>query len=695
MPIDSKDSDELIFLEEDEDRNFLDDETKDRSGLEEHNTESQEIFELNSLRNNSTWQILICDDDLSVHTVTKLALEEFKFAGKELEIISAFSGAEGIKVVEQNPDIAVILQDVIMETNDAGLQAVKYIREVLQNQLVRIILRTGQPGDFPESSVILNYDINDYKSKTELTEQKLFTTLISSLRAYSSIVNLAESRQKLAVLNKQLYQFNHNLEKLVQERTIELEIAKEAADSANKAKSQFLTNMSHELRTPLNGILGYAQVLKLSDDPIKHQDGLNVIQRSGQHLLTLINDILDLSKIEAGRLEIDRDMFHLDELLNGLIDIFQVQASSQGIEVIYKIIGQIPKIVYGDAKRLRQVLFNLLGNAIKFTDKGTVTLTVQSLVDSKIRFDVIDSGVGIAPEDLPKIFQSFEQVGDPIKMQSGTGLGLPISKRLIELMGGELNVTSTVGQGSTFWIEIDLPTYINTKTTEKINLNLEIIGYKGENLKIVVADLEQLDRSLLIGMLAPLDFDIIEAEGGLDSFNKTSAYIPDLLLLGFKNLDDDNWNILRKIRQNSMLKDVVIIMVLEDILESDRQKCIEAGCADILAKPVAMQPLMDIIQTNLGLEWEYCYFANSEASSQSSLADQAIASNILLPSRQIILELIELTEAGDLDTLQKLLKDLEKSNAGLKTFTGEIIEMAKGFQLRNILNYLNKLMETC
>lgn len=138
MPIDSKDSDELIFLEEDEDRNFLDDETKDRSGLEEHNTESQEIFELKPLRSNSTWQILICDDDLSVHTVTKLALEEFKFAGKELEIISAFSGAEGIKVVEQNPDIAVILQDVIMETNDAGLQAVKYIREVLQNHLAAL-----------------------------------------------------------------------------------------------------------------------------------------------------------------------------------------------------------------------------------------------------------------------------------------------------------------------------------------------------------------------------------------------------------------------------------------------------------------------------------------------------------------------------------------------------------------------------
>ncbi|HBC41408.1 MAG TPA: hypothetical protein DCZ88_05765 [Pseudanabaena sp.] len=469
----STDPDELIFIE-DEDASCIDKESNNNPISINHYHEFPTIHEVIASQHSSVWKVLICDDDTSVHLVTKLALDGFKFAGRELEIISAFSGTEGIKILEKHPEIAVILQDVIMETNDAGLQAVKHIRDVLKNPFVRIILRTGQPSEFPESSVILNYDINDYKSKTELTAQKLFTTLVSSLRAYSTILSLAESQQKFAQINAKLQELNLNLEKLVKERTVELKIAKDQAERSNTAKSQFLRNMTHELRTPLNGILGYTQLLKKSNDPIERQKGLDIIQRSGNHLLSLINDILDLSKIEAGKLDLDHEPFHLDGLLSSLIDTFKLQASKQGIQIVYQSVGKIPELVYGDAKRLRQVIFNLMGNAIKFTQEGVVSLTVQSTSNDKIRFDICDSGIGIASENLSKIFQSFEQVVNPADMQSGTGLGLSISQKLVTMMGGELNVTSTLGKGSNFWLEISLPVYISLTP---ISLDLEDTYY--------------------------------------------------------------------------------------------------------------------------------------------------------------------------------------------------------------------------
>jgi signal transduction histidine kinase len=279
---------------------------------------------------------------------------------------------------------------------------------------------------------------------------------------YIAFKQTEESVQQLSLTNSQL-----------QEQIIARERAEKSAESANRAKSQFLANMSHELRTPLNGILGYAQILSRDKTlTAKQFDGIRVIERSGDYLLTLINDILDLSKIEAGKIEICPTDFQLNDFLQGLIDLFQMRAQQKEISFIYEPVPHLPIGIRADEKRLRQILVNLLGNAIKFTDKGGVTLKVSAERNNTTRpksktddqlpivtlcFQVTDTGVGIAPLELKKIFLPFQQVGDPNYRPEGTGLGLSITKKLVEIMGGELHVKSILGHGSTFWFSLDFP----------------------------------------------------------------------------------------------------------------------------------------------------------------------------------------------------------------------------------------------
>jgi signal transduction histidine kinase len=430
----------------------------------------------------SAWKVIIVDDERYIHQVTRLSLRRFTFEDRPLSLISAYSAAEAKNLIGIHTDTAIILLDVVMETSVAGLEVARYIRKDLRNQSVRIILRTGQPGEAPEEAVILNYDINDYTTKVELTQQKLTTAIITALRSYRDVTKLQQNQRQLITLSKSLQNVCGNLEQLVEERTNELaeknrlleqEIsdrlkiekslreAKIAADKANAAKGEFLANMSHELRTPLNAILGFSQLIE-SDSALsaEHRDALKIVSSNGKHLLNLLNDILDMSKIEAGQqLALHQASFNLKALLHEVTQLLEIRALAKQVDLLLECSPNLPLYITADENKLRQTLINLVGNAVKFTSEGFVTLRVflepKSNL-SELHFEIEDTGYGIATEEFDQLFQLFCQTESGRKSRQGTGLGLSISRHFVQLMGGDIQVQSCLGQGSTFSFYIQL-----------------------------------------------------------------------------------------------------------------------------------------------------------------------------------------------------------------------------------------------
>ncbi len=563
------------------------------------------------------------------------------------------------------------------------------------------------------SEVVMQVKSGNDQARFESSEKDEIAELGFVFNEILDTIN--EHRQRLETKVKEstteVLQTNEELILEIVDRKHAEESAEEAlreAEAANQAKSTFLANMSHELRTPLNAILGYAQILQRETSVNEHQrNGLNIIQKSGQHLLMLLNDILDLSKIEAGRMEIQPNDFHLEYFLNNIVDIFRLRSEQKMIRFNHAFSTDLPTTIKGDEIRLRQVLINLLGNAVKFTEKGFVTFEagLSPRQDSKcavkscdaiayIRFQVRDTGIGIAPEDLKTIFEPFQQAAPKREQTQGTGLGLAISKKLIEMMGGRLEVKSDVGQGSLFMTDVAFGIADSPASIPKPQHTF-VTGYTGPQRNVLIGDDNPENRSVLRYLLAPLKFGIIEACNGQEAVEKMLTLHPDLILMDMVMPVADGFEAARKIRYyesrmhqppSSVDKLPVrtpIIAITAKAFINDKQKCLDAGCDDFIPKPVNVDELLEKLQRHLNLKWLY--------DDAKSVADESdgTASPIESPDPEDLKSLIQFASVGDIRSIRRYADKLEKSEPRLEAFGQRLNLLAQKFQIDKIRKLLN------
>jgi len=467
--------------------------------------------------------------------------------------------------------------------------------------------------------------------------------------------------------------FKENTQKLLTSEH-QIKQAMQEATTANKAKSIFLARMSHELRTPLNAILGFTNILQKSMNATTvEKENLNIIKRSADHLLNIINEILELSKIEAGKMELSLKNFNLFELIKEIEDIFAFRCENKGLKFKIETLN-LPKYIKADEQRLRQILINLLGNSLKFTNEGEISLYIYEL-NKKLFFEVKDSGIGIDKSNLEKVFKPFEQVKQDNYTQQGTGLGLSITKELVSLMGGNIYLKSQVGVGSEFYFSINYEK-ANEEELSKENNAKNIIGIKNENFTktiLVVDDIKE-NRDLITLLLNSYGFKTLEATSGKEALDIFGSQKLDLIFMDILMEGMDGLETMQNIRASKNGKDIPIIALSANVFEEDKKEALKNGANDFLAKPVEEKEILLILEKYLHIELEY---ENKEKRID-------VKKELEILPKEFVEKLKEKALLMDNDGIFELLKEYELSN-DLKIYIKNLVDEFKYQELLNLV----------
>jgi signal transduction histidine kinase/CheY-like chemotaxis protein len=461
----------------------------------------------------------------------------------------------------------------------------------------------------------------------------------------------------------------------------QLQKAKQAADQANLAKSRYITAISHELRTPLNSILGYAQILDADEAiPPKRRQAVSVIRKSGDHLLSVIEGTLDIARIESGKLALDFKPLNFPQFLHEIVAMFEVQARNQGLGFAYQASLELPAVVRADERRLRQILINVLGNAVKFTLRGSVSLTVEYRHDMAV-FEIRDSGPGIPAEDLERIFEPF--VRGSTAHAGGSGVGLTIARMLTDLMGGEMSVSSVPGEGSCFRARLFLPQVHAPQEAPELP-RVSRIGYVGIRRRILVVDNEKVDRDMLQSVLDALGFQVEQAASGYECLQILPHFAPHLIFMDLAMPGIDGWETLRRMRRLK-LSDAHVAILSANAFDQNLDNDAGIGTDDFIVKPLRVDALLDWLGNKLRLQW-----VSAEAAAIAAPAAVQRPLPLVAPAREYLSALDELISLGYVRGILNTLAEIERADPAHGEFVRVLRALAREFQFDAMKEILRK-----